>query len=702
MSDRLDEVIRQLVVEVDDAAPSPVPFSSIRARRAGQPSTGPSRRFVAAVATLAVVVVAVAAGVVVVVRDRAPRVVTTPPPTVTTVPAPSSTVPSNFSDALHGLLAGVPAGAETVVLGDLARWRTLEPPPDSVAITFGQLWPTDAGGAVPVRPQRSGPDPFDPPVLQLGEIDTAVWWGPQGSLQGGAPAEASILVVGLPPDELLARLTRAGYADVGGGVLELVEPAPRATAGAIHVAGSRLVIASDPATVSAVVARLDAGLVDPDLVDAAAQSNAPLRTITTSDELELSPTSTCNPRVVIGWSPVPKFSPHFSVAVRDDGAWISAEGDEPGGQSTAENPSAMDALQGALTQVCGPAEPVLTDPPATTTALPADRVAELAAVGSEPALDLLRRLPAAGIRADDSYRLHYVDAEAVSELLGVDTSTASPFGVPQLFRGHSADDIPAMRQEVGFDVTSVRREAQLDALPFTITAADLDATPADIDGAVRTDPMWADLLTTTDDDGVTFYDWSGGQPYTQDLASGRAGPMHGGLGVGGQLLVEPTTDGASVVRTVDITDMRAVAGLDPSQSVVETGPYAAALQRLPAGRLIEAFGTTSLPSNSDPDVSSPGTGPTIAPVVSVLLASTVDTGGVHSDLLLTHTDDQAATANVDRIHNTLATGTTAQGQPLAELYPEPTITAEGPVVHVSFEQRVLWWPLYSEQVFATD
>lgn len=343
-------------------------------------------------------------------------------------------------------------------------------------------------------------------------------------------------------------------------------------------------------------------------------------------------------------------------------------------------------------------QPAATPPPVVTAAAPdtvppltlsAEAAAELSAPGNVDAVALLDRLPASatfdiadcdnegcstetGVSPSNptefAARLQYVDLRLQATLLGVDPDVAMA-GFPDVWlspgvratwpRFFSRDDASSQRADVGFATSEIIR--LIDArrlLPRQTAVLDVAVAPAAIDTAVRTDPLWSPELAVAEVAGGTHYDWNADRsPFSQDLA--RTSPMRP-LGVGGELLVTPADGGAHVIRTVDPDVIQgAIAG---EASVLDAGPYSAALALLPDARIVQLYGASGLetPTSERADLASL----TIDRYTARVQVHAIDRDGLRTDVFVIYPDAATAAANLDHI-----TAITRNGYPPD---PDPT------------------------------
>jgi hypothetical protein len=158
--------------------------------------------------------------------------------------------------------------------------------------------------------------------------------------------------------------------------------------------------------------------------------------------------------------------------------------------------------------------------------------------------------------------------------------------VPDLLRD-PFPDLDALTLELGLDPALVTGAITAGNLPenYQVLAGDFD--PAAVEAAVRSDPVWADLLTSAEHEGVSYYAW--GDDFESDLS--RVTPVRR-LGRGGRLAIDdgylywvPWTAGmeglidAGAGRTATLADDPFLARC--ARALEEAGVYAAVLTDRP-------------------------------------------------------------------------------------------------------------------------
>ena len=158
-------------------------------------------------------------------------------------------------------------------------------------------------------------------------------------------------------------------------------------------------------------------------------------------------------------------------------------------------------------------------------------------------MGLLDRVPDAGASGD----LMVVDLAAAAAAGGVAVPApgASADEIADYLAGLPRDalvpsvvrdpfpDFDALTRELGIDPALVTAAIEAGTPPETYQVLAGDFDPAAVDAAVRSDSVWADLLTTAEHGGVPYYAW--GNDFETDYS--RVTPVRP-LGRGGRLAVD--------------------------------------------------------------------------------------------------------------------------------------------------------------------
>jgi len=159
-------------------------------------------------------------------------------------------------------------------------------------------------------------------------------------------------------------------------------------------------------------------------------------------------------------------------------------------------------------------------------------------------VDLLARVPEGAHRAAD---VTVVDLTAAAAAAGISVPDpgASEDEIVDYLAGLPRDalipdllrdpfpDFDALTRELGIDPALVTAAITAGTPPETYQVLQGDFDAAAIDRAVRTDPVWADLLTAAEYEGVPYFAW--GDDFAVDV--GRVTPARR-LGRGGRLAVD--------------------------------------------------------------------------------------------------------------------------------------------------------------------
>ena len=267
---------------------------------------------------------------------------------------------------------------------------------------------------------------------------------------------------------------------------------------------------------------------------------------------------------------------------------------------------------------------------------------------------------------------------------------------PLLFAQRAAQ-VDEARAEIGFDITAIRQEIAVDR-PHDLRIARVAVDTRALESALESDPLWSDDLDTVDADVGSYYDWNGSEGSRPDPT--RITPMRP-LGVGGQLAVRSDGDDVVVTRTEEAETMEAALGAanGDAPSIAEEGPLVPALDAVGDGQVVQAVG---LPGPLLFDLAQVLDGddeatveriedlmdelPKIEPYESILLVELVDGDAYRTELLVAHSDEEAAAANVEPISDHLAEGMSLRTQqPLRELLPVTGVEQDGAVVRVTLE-----------------
>jgi len=191
--------------------------------------------------------------------------------------------------------------------------------------------------------------------------------------------------------------------------------------------------------------------------------------------------------------------------------------------SPSTSPETTTTAAGATSSTA--AEPVTTTAvePTTTSTTAGD---DGGVVDAGWIIDLLDRLPDTGA---GGHHVELVDLAAAAEAAGVqipptgaeesavrDFLLALPGDalVPELLQ-RAAASADAIRAELGIDPIAIQRAATAGEPPerYLVLQGDFDGNA--IDAAVRSEPVWSDLLTTAEHAGVSYYTW--GEDFTSML-----------------------------------------------------------------------------------------------------------------------------------------------------------------------------------------
>lgn len=332
--------------------------------------------------------------------------------------------------------------------------------------------------------------------------------------------------------------------------------------------------------------------------------------------------------------------------------------------------------------------------------------------------ELLLERAAAAMFDSEEATADYVDVELAEIVTGLDDASEDERLAalttmfvdtvqtpPELF-AQRGTEIDAFREELGFSVLDVDRSLDVLSPPEQALIMETSVDPAQIDEAVRSDPVWSPLLDVDTVAGHEVYDWDDGAAVsTPDPGRSTAARP---LGRGGQLAI---VDG-TVTRTVSRSTLVATLGAfgDPETSIARRDDVAPLLAEVAGGetegRVIQGYlqarppagwsGPVLLvdlvsdtdgepagdqapddqtsddrtPDGADPADEGPGD------------ASGGSGAGQRTGLLVLAADDaEEASARADAIRATYETATSlAFALPFTDVVPDLTVTTNGPLV----------------------
>jgi hypothetical protein len=311
----------------------------------------------------------------------------------------------------------------------------------------------------------------------------------------------------------------------------------------------------------------------------------------------------------------------------------------------------------------------------------------------------LDRVPAAALDADGAM-VTYVDMDLAWDRAGIGSDPderldrisalfdpATWTQTPQLF-GPSAMRVDEARAEVGFTTFDIAREIAVLAPPRSITIAETPVPPEDIAAAVESDPVWSADATTVETPDGDYYQW-GDDPIAPN--ADRITPMRP-LGQGGQLAVVADGAGSVVARTLEGADTVLATMAGGQDSLLDTDLFATAVAALGKGAVLQAVG---LPGAQpfDPAVivlSTESIDQLLDDVVLVprydglLLAEVYDGERSQTELVFAYGDAADADESVRVFERALAESVnTTTMEPLADVFPDATVRADGSVVVVT-------------------
>ena len=314
----------------------------------------------------------------------------------------------------------------------------------------------------------------------------------------------------------------------------------------------------------------------------------------------------------------------------------------------------------------------------TTSAVPALPATE----PRRPLVDLLGRIPDTGNHRDS---VAIWDFELARRQAGVPEFTELDSGSDALRDQHKwfipwstldprGLEVDAWEEEFGFSLLDIDQEVMAGHSPRLAVWYFGSMSPEAIHEATAQDPTWSSRLTIAEGPGFVLYDWGTG-PSDLTLAS-AARPR----GNPGQLAV---LDGA-VVRTTSLEAM--VEAIADTPALVEVPSLRACAETLSdAGAAWIRISTVTYgASRSNPEGEqranlflaeweAAGVGLRIGP-----------DGTGWGFVVLAHDSEAAALENSERLRNDVTTGSTAHGNPYAELVQAPVVTVDGSTVLLRF------------------
>jgi hypothetical protein len=312
----------------------------------------------------------------------------------------------------------------------------------------------------------------------------------------------------------------------------------------------------------------------------------------------------------------------------------------------------------------------------------------------------LGQLPADALQADGA-TLQYVDmalawdriggasdVDARTEAIGALSALPTWTQAAQLFGAYMMQ-LDEARAEVGFTFFDIEREIAVLAPPHSTFVAETSVDPETVAAAVRSDPLWSDVLTEVEHPHGGYFQW-GDDPLATDLE--RRTPMRQ-LGQGGQLAIVGSDSAATVVRTLDAADMESVLDTLAGGESLLADPFVAAA--LPAIGEGDVYQLLAIP---EPTLLDPALVMATPELVERILAETVllqpyvgtaivevdDGGGPVTKVLLVNGSAAGAEANAALAQQALAENADLRTrEPLADLLPDAEVSTEDTVVVVT-------------------
>ena len=328
-------------------------------------------------------------------------------------------------------------------------------------------------------------------------------------------------------------------------------------------------------------------------------------------------------------------------------------------------------------------------------ALPAD-AAEATTAPPSSFADMLAMMPADAV-LDPAAFITYTDMTLVWDRVGAGTDAESRLDslgdlnalgtvFPQLFdNGFGDASIEQSEAEVGFSFLQIERELAVVAPPRRVIIDVTSVSPDVIDAAIESNPVWSERVTRVDTEHGSYVDWGDGSGFDPTARS----PFRP-LGQAGQFVV--LGDPATTVRTITASDAEAVlatteGAADSATTTAVLGPIAEVLaDDVVMQAIVQPGANPFMPpvtGSAEEIEAALEQARLVLPSIGVGIVQVADGDNTRTEVLLVHFDAASATANVELVETALAEGVDANTQvPLAETFPDATVTVDGVVVRV--------------------
>ena len=238
----------------------------------------------------------------------------------------------------------------------------------------------------------------------------------------------------------------------------------------------------------------------------------------------------------------------------------------------------------------------------------------------------------------------------------------------------------AYQTELGIQAAEVAETIRAGKAPETYTLLSGEFNAGNVNAAVASDPTWSDRLETATWNGVEYYTWGADLLFNQERITPVRPLGHGGrlALIDGLLLWCGWTDGMT-----GMIDSNA----GTSTSLAERPDIGSV-----ANIMVERDAYSLFLNTPDFEETPPsGSGPLVEPWLWVAEGGSIDEDGPVLTLVLGHTDEGSAAANVGRLQTLLDEGEDRNGTPWADQFGSVEITSEGTLTIATLRGDDLPW-----------